>query len=123
MAVESIALGIWVMVLSIVATLLLLSFQKHVIRKTNSTAIRADALHYKTDLLVNGSVIVALALASFGWYGFDGVFGAAIGLYILFSAREIIITSCDHLMDRELPDEQREQIKALVLEHPSAGSS
>ena len=119
-AVESIELGIWVMVLSIVATLLLLRFQQHVIRKTNSTAIRADALHYKTDLLVNGSVIVALVLASFGWYGFDGVFGAAIGLYILFSAREIIITSCDHLMDRELPDEQREQIKALVLEHPNA---
>lgn len=119
-AVESIALGIWVMILSIVATLLLLGFQQHVISKTNSTAIRADALHYKTDLLVNGSVIVALALASFGWYGFDGLFGAAIGLYILFSAREIIITSCDHLMDRELPDEQREKIKALVLEHPSA---
>ena len=118
-AVESIALGIWVMVLSIVATLL--PKLPAVIRKTNSTAIRADALHYKADLLVNGSVIVALALASFGWYGFDGVFGAAIGLYILFSAREIIITSCDHLMDRELPDEQREQIERWCWNTPVHG--
>jgi ferrous-iron efflux pump FieF len=118
-AVESVQLGIVVMVISIVATLGLLSFQQHVIRKTNSTAIRADALHYRTDLLVNGSVIIALILVSLGWPGFDGVFAAVIGAYILYSAREIIITSYDHLMDRELPDEDRDSIKALVLEHPS----
>jgi len=118
--IESIELGIVVMVISIVATLLLLGFQQHVIRKTNSTAIRADALHYRTDLMVNSSVIVALLLASIGWNGFDGLFAAAIGIYILYSAREIIVTSYDHLMDRELPDEDREKIKALVLQHPSA---
>ncbi|MDG1495138.1 MAG: cation diffusion facilitator family transporter [Porticoccaceae bacterium] len=118
-AVESVQLGIVVMVISIVATLGLLSFQQHVIRKTNSTAIRADALHYRTDLLVNGSVIIALILVSLGWPGFDGVFAAVIGAYILYSAREIIITSYDHLMDRELPDEDRDSIKALVLAHPS----
>ena len=118
-AVESVQLGIVVMVISIVATLGLLSFQQHVIRKPNSTAIRADALHYRTDLLVNGSVIIALILVSLGWPGFDGVFAAVIGAYILYSAREIIITSYDHLMDRELPDEDRDSIKALVLAHPS----
>jgi len=118
--VESIQLGIVVMVISIVATLLLLSFQQHVIRKTNSTAIRADALHYRTDLMVNGSVIVALLLVSIGgWPGFDGLFAGVIGIYILYSAREIIITSYDHLMDRELPDADRDKIKALVLAHPS----
>ena len=53
-----------VMVISIVAHWALLSFQQHVIRKTNSTAIRADALHYRTDLMVNGSVIIALLLVS-----------------------------------------------------------
>ena len=118
-AVESVQLGMVVMVISIVATLGLLSFQQHVIRKTNSTAIKADALHYRTDLLVNGSVIIALLLVSLGYPGFDGIFAAAIGLYILYSAREIIVTSYDHLMDRELPDEDRDTIKALVLAHPS----
>ena len=118
--VKSVELGIVVMVVSIIATVLLLAFQQHVIRKTNSTAIRADALHYRTDLMVNGSVIIALLLASIGWPGFDGVFAAVIGIYILYSAREIIITSYDHLMDRELPDSDREKIKQLVLEHPSA---
>ena len=118
-AVESVQLGMVVMVISIVATLGLLSFQQHVIRKTNSTAIKADALHYRTDLLVNGSVIIALLLVTLGYPGFDGIFAVAIGQYILYSAREIIITSYDHLMDRELPDEDRDTIKALVLAHPS----
>jgi ferrous-iron efflux pump FieF len=118
-AVEAVGLGILVMVFSIVATLLLLAVQNHVIRKTNSTAIRADALHYRTDLLVNGSVILALWLSVQGWAGFDALFACAIAIYILYSAWEIIKVSYDHLMDRELPDEQREEIKTLVLVHKS----
>jgi len=119
-AVESVSVSMLVMVFSIVATLLLLSFQAHVIRKTNSTAIRADALHYRTDLLVNASVILALWLSVKGWAGFDALFACAIAIYILYSAWEIITVSYDHLMDRELPDEQREEIERLVLQHKSA---
>ena len=111
--------GIAVMVFSIIATLALLSLQGHVIRKTNSTAIKADSLHYKTDLLVNGSVIVALWLSVRGWAGFDALFAGAIALYILFSAREIMVMSYDHLMDRELPEEHRDLITHLVLGHSS----
>ena len=118
--VQAAGIGIAVMVFSIIATLALLGLQSHVIRKTNSTAIKADSLHYKTDLLVNGSVIVALWLSVQGWAGFDALFAGAIALYILFSAREIMMMSYDHLMDRELPDGQRDLIKRLVLEHSSA---
>jgi ferrous-iron efflux pump FieF len=120
MPVEAVGTGIAVMLFSIVATLLLLGFQQHVIRKTNSTAIKADALHYRTDLLVNASVISALWLSVQGWAGFDALFACAIGIYILYSAWEIIVLSYDHLMDRELPDGQREEIKQLVLQHKSA---
>ena len=115
--VDAAGIGIAVMVFSIITTLALLGLQGHVIRKTNSTAIKADSLHYKTDLLVNGSVIVALWLSVQGWAGFDALFAGAIALYILFSAREIMVISYDHLMDRELPDEQRDLITQLVLEH------
>ena len=119
-AVEAVGISMLVMVFSVVATLLLLGFQRHVIRKTNSTAIRADALHYRTDLLVNASVILALWLSVKGWAGFDALFACAIAIYILYSAWEIITVSYDHLMDRELPDPQREEIEKLVLQHKSA---
>lgn len=116
--VEAVAVGMAVMLLAIVLTLALLAFQRHVIRATNSTAIKADALHYRTDLLVNGSVLLALALSGWGWAGFDALFAMAIAVYIFASALAIIREAWDHLMDRELPDEARAAIAAIARSHP-----
>jgi len=116
--ISSMPVGVGVMVVSMLATLGLLIFQKHVIHKTGSTAIKADHLHYKTDLLVNAGVIVALLLAVYGWPGFDPLFAILIAVYILYSAWEIASESLDLLMDRELPDEERARIKAIARNHP-----
>jgi ferrous-iron efflux pump FieF len=116
--VENTGPGMAVMVLSLVATFALLSFQRHVIRRTDSTAIKADALHYRTDFLLNGSVILALWLATSGWPGFDAVFAIGIALYILYSAWAIIRQSLDELMDRELPNSERASIARIATSHP-----
>ncbi len=113
-------IGIGVMIISMIATLALLTLQRHVIRKTQSTAIAADALHYKTDLYMNASVILALWLASYGWAGFDAVFALGIGIYILYSARGIIRHAMYDLMDHELSHEEREHIRELVAKHAQA---
>jgi ferrous-iron efflux pump FieF len=118
--VTGLEVGVGVMVFSIAATLLLLSFQKYVVRKTGSTAIKADALHYKTDLLVNGSVIVALFLTVYGWGYFDAIFGVGIAVFILYSAWQIVKESIDLLMDHEIADEEREKIANIVLRHEKA---
>ncbi len=114
---EDVAVGIGIMVFAIVSTLVLLAIQRHVIRETGSTAIRADSLHYLTDLLTNASIIIALLLAGFGWQGADSVFAMGIVLYILYSAWHIGHDAFQLLMDRELPDEQREQIRRAALGH------
>lgn len=114
---QSYGAGLVVMMFSIAATLALMTFQRHVIRKTNSTAIKADALHYRTDFMVNISVIVALVLAVEGWGGFDAVFAIGIAIYILYSSWGIVQQSLDDLMDRELPGEEREAIEQIALAH------
>ncbi len=114
---ESYGPGLLVMAISIALTLILMIFQRYVIRRTNSTAIKADALHYRTDFMVNGSVILALVLAIEGWEGFDALFAIGIALYILYSAWGIVRQSLDDLMDRELPQEEREEIKRIALAH------
>jgi ferrous-iron efflux pump FieF len=112
--------GIGVLIFSIVATLLLTRFQAYVIRKTGSFAIQADSLHYIGDLLVNTSVIIALLLVSqLGWIWADAVFGLGISIYILVNAWRIARGAYDMLMDRELPDEDRERIKQIVSAHPA----
>jgi ferrous-iron efflux pump FieF len=110
--------GIVVMVISIIATLILVSFQHYVIRKTRSVAISADALHYKSDILMNLAVILALWLATMGLNVFDPIIGAIIACYILYSVWSIVSVSLDQLMDRELSDEVRANIKQVVLAHP-----
>ncbi len=110
--------GVGVLAFSMVATGVLLLFQHYVIRWTQSTAIRADALHYATDLLTNGATIVALGLAMLGWPIVDPVFAIGIALYILYSAGQIGHESVQLLMDRELPPEVHARIKEIVRGHP-----
>ena len=112
------AAGIAVMVLSLVLTLALLAFQRKVIRATGSTAVRADSLHYRSDLLLNGSILLALLLAGFGWPQLDALFGLGIALYILWSAIQIARESTAILMDKELPADVGERMLELVCAIP-----
>ena len=106
------------MLLSLVLTVALLAFQYKVIRLTGSTAIRADSLHYRSDLLLNSRILLALLLARFGWPQLDALFGLGIALYILWSALQIARESIAILMDKELPGEVSEQMMTLVCAVP-----
>ncbi|CAM3700891.1 Ferrous-iron efflux pump FieF [Pseudomonas reidholzensis] len=112
------AAGIAVMLLSLVLTVALLALQRKVIRATGSTAVRADSLHYRSDLLLNGSILLALVLAGFGWPQLDALFGLGIAFYILWSALQIARESTAILMDKELPADVGERMLALVCAIP-----
>ncbi|WP_138379179.1 cation diffusion facilitator family transporter [Luteithermobacter gelatinilyticus] len=111
-------LGIAVIVFSIGLTFLLVAYQRHVVRKTNSVAISADSLHYAGDLLMNVAVLVALALGGYlGWRYADPLFGLGIGLYLLYNVYLIARNSINILMDREMEEEEREKIIRIVQAH------
>jgi ferrous-iron efflux pump FieF len=111
--------GIAVMLFSIVVTIGLVAFQRHVVRKTGSLAISADELHYRGDLVLNGSVIAALVLGSALQSPIlDPLFGGAIGVWITYSAVRLARLSLTQLMDRELPDDERDKIRAVAQSHP-----
>jgi len=115
---EQVGIGVGVMILAIVMTLILLAIQRYVIRKTDSTAIRADSLHYATDLLTNVSILLALYLTTLGWTWADPVFAIAVAIYIFYSAFHIGQDSFQQLMDRELPADILEKIQATAMAHP-----
>lgn len=112
--------GIMIMIMSIVITIGLLLLQRYVIRQTASAAIRADALHYQSDLLVNISVIAALLLSQSGFVWFDPLIAVLIALYVLFSAWQILRDAIDLLMDHEIADSERQRIKDVVMQHKLA---
>lgn len=111
-------IGIGVIVFSLVMTVALLVLQHRVVKATGSNAVRADSLHYRSDLLLNGSILVALVLASFGWPQLDAWFGLGIAGYILWSAIQIARQSFSVLMDEELPADVSQNMLELACSVP-----
>jgi ferrous-iron efflux pump FieF len=111
--------GIAVLVVSTLATVALVFYQHYVKRKTGSLAISADAMHYKTDVLVN--VVVAGAVfgsAMTGLRWLDPLVGGAVALYLVLGAWSIAMHSLDVLLDKEIPEADRRRIRDIAKAHP-----
>ncbi|TKB47957.1 cation diffusion facilitator family transporter [Ferrimonas sediminicola] len=108
--------GIGVSLFAIALTLALLAVQRHAVKVTGSTAIAADALHYRSDLLLNLAVLVALVLSAQGMLWADGVFSVLIALYIGYGAVTLGYEAVQLLLDREAEPEVQEQIVQLARE-------
>ena len=111
--------GIGVSAIAIGATAVLLAYQRRVIRQTGSVAILADNIHYQSDVLLNGAVIVALALDQFvGWRWADPVLGIAIALWLAWGAIRASSNAIDQLMDKEWPETQRAAFLDVAARQP-----
>ena len=116
--VENATTGIGVMMLAIVVTFALVLFQRHVVRRTESVAIAADSVHYRSDLLMNLGVIAALVLVmELGWHIADPILAIGVAAYILYSAWTILRKSLDLLLDREFAPETRREIIEIAQTH------
>lgn len=111
-------LSIGVIVFSLLLTVALLMLQHRVIKQTGSNAVRADSLHYRSDLLLNGSILIALVLAGLGFDQLDAWFGLGIAAYILWSAIQIARESFSVLMDEELPADVSQHMLELACGVP-----
>jgi ferrous-iron efflux pump FieF len=111
--------GIAVSVLAIALTFVLLWYQRQVIARTGSVAIKTDNVHYKSDLMLNGSVIVALVLEqALHVAGADAFFGIAIALWLAWGAFRASNEAIAQLMDQEWPEDERQQFLAAAAGYP-----
>ncbi len=117
--VEEAGMGITVSVIAMGATVLLLLWQRHVIRKTGSVAIQTDHVHYQSDILLNLGVIAALVLDQYvGLAGADPVFAIAIAAWLAWNAWQASQQAIEQLMDREWPLEKRQRLLDAVRDNP-----
>ena len=116
--VERPVAGMAVILASTLVTLALLSWQRYVSRETGSMAIAADAVHYQTDLFVNVSVVAAVAIAAFtGLAWVDPAVGLGVAAYLAWGAWSIAAQYLDVLLDREIPEADRQRIRDLAVRH------
>ena len=111
---RAIDVGSIVVGLSILLSLALVVFQRYVANKTGSLAIKADSLHYASDLLSNAGILVGLVLYQQGFIHADPIIALGIGIYIFKSAYEIGDEAIHHLLDHELPEEEQTRILEIA---------
>jgi ferrous-iron efflux pump FieF len=122
--VENPTAGIAVAIFSIAVTVGLVIYQRYVVRRTGSIAVSADELHYRSDVVLNVGVILALVLGnSLDQPLVDPLFGAAIGVWIVYSAVRLVRLSLFQLMDHEMDDDEREKIRAIAQSHPDVAAA
>lgn len=111
------------MTFSIIITYILVKYLLKIARETDNLVIKADALHYQTDLWSNAAVLVALGLVYMtGIDAIDAIFGLGIGLYIIYSAYEIIQEGIEILLDRALNGNMVANIGEIISNHPEVTS-
>lgn len=107
--------GIVIIGFSIVLTLGLVLWQRHVAAKTGNKVVKADSLHYLGDLIPNIGAIIALwASAAFGLYQIDSVVALAAAAFLGFGAFRIGKAAWDALMDRQADPEMIAGIAGIV---------
>jgi ferrous-iron efflux pump FieF len=116
--ISNAGIGISVMVASALLTAVLVTFQRYVIRLTGSNVIKADSLHYMTDLSVNLAVILGFIIVHYTlWDWVDPLLALGIAAYIFIAAWHVARDAFDRLMDKELPESTRQRIMHVVLAH------
>jgi cation diffusion facilitator family transporter len=111
-------ISIYVMIISLIITISLVLYLNHIAKKTNSMVIKADALHYKTDVFSNIAVLVSLILVTFTGYELIDVFvGGGIALYIIYSAYELIHDGILVLLDRAVDEELVKKIEQIIKDN------
>ncbi len=117
---KGVDLAVAAMVVSMLASWVLVAYLNRAGKKSRSLVLEADALHYRTDVWSNGAVLLGMAVIRFtDWLAADALIAIGIGLYIAWAALPLIRKGLDMLLDHALPEELSAQILETAIGHSS----
>lgn len=116
--IEKTGMALWVMSISLISTFVLIAYQKHVAKLTQSQAINADSEHYVVDILTNLSIIISLiAVKIFEVSWIDTLTAFGVAIYLLKNSYLLAKEAIDMLLDKELDSEIRHKVKDIIKSH------
>ena len=87
-------------------------------KEVDSMALKADALHLKTDVYTSLGVGIGILLIKLtGIHILDSVVAILVGCLIIKEAVELIRHGFDEIIDRRLSDEEEDEIKEVIEQH------
>lgn len=112
---QDIGPAIWVMLASLIVTGALVAFLQKEARATKSLILEADALHYRSDLVTNLGILIALVVVKFLSLPIvDPVISIGIAIYIIHGSIGVIKTGIDMLMDRSIDQDSIDTIARTI---------
>ena len=121
---NGLTLGFIVMMISALVNLFVSRKLYKVAKKTDSVALKADALHLSTHVYTSLGVGFSLLLIYFtDWHFLDPVAAIVVASYILKEAFEILIEAFKPLTDNALPEEEQLLIKKVIAKYSGSNES
>ena len=123
-AIHYSGLDLGVMLLSVIFSMMISIVLRKVGEKTDSSALKADALHYSSDLYSNSAAIVAIILTYYtGITFFDLFFSVVVAVILIVSAFKIFRDGFSGLMDASIPSDLEQKLHKIVstMPYPYAG--
>ena len=84
-------------------------------KKINSTSLKADAYHHRSDVLSSVAALVGIAGARMGWTFLDPLAGILVAGFIIKVGTEAFHVAYDELMDAAPPKGMVRQIERIVM--------
>jgi ferrous-iron efflux pump FieF len=110
--------GIAILGFSIVASWLISRYLLRVAKETDSSALKADSLHFSMDVYTNGGLLLGLLIIQlFNIPWLDPILSIAVACYILFEAFRLVRHGLRDVLDEELPESIRAEIVELIRAH------
>jgi cation diffusion facilitator family transporter len=112
-------IALWAALISIAAKEIIYWLTIRVSRRVQSSALEANAWHHRTDAL--SSVATAIGIGGallFGgkWAILDPIAALLVSIFILVAAAKLLHEAVQELMEKRLPEEVEQQIRAIVAE-------
>ncbi len=114
-AIEAVGWGVGVMAASAVVNFFISRHLMKIGMQTDSIALKADAMHLRTDVLTSFGVMAGLiGIYMTGWQWLDPVAAILVALLIVHAAWELLRESFAPLLDASLPEDEEKQIVGSI---------
>jgi cation diffusion facilitator family transporter len=116
--VEFVGWGVAIMAVSSIVNFFISRHLQKVGEETDSIALKADAMHLKTDVYTSLGVMFGLfGIYLTGWQWLDPVAAIGVAMLIMYAAWELIKESFSPLLDASLSQEDEQEIITRIENH------
>lgn len=106
-----------VLAFSILAKIMLMLFNRNIGRKINSETLIAAAADSRNDVISTAAVLTALVISHFCNIQLDGIMGALVAAFILYSGAGLVKDAMNPLLGKAPTIEQAERIREKILSY------